>query len=278
MNYTEVDIKLNPYSQQIAEILTALLADMGFDSFTEKEDGLLAYIPTEKVSETELANFINSISLEVEISYDVHHIEDQNWNKKWESNFEPITVERFCRIRASFHSPDPEFTMELVIEPKMAFGTGHHQTTWLMIYEMFQIDIDNKAVLDMGCGTGILAIVAEKRGASSVTAIDNDRWAYENAIENAEKNSCNKIKTVLGDASALGSEKFDVILANINLNILVSDMPTYINNMNSGGLLIMSGILTDDIFKLTKTAKQQGLNITQSKSKNGWALLSTIKP
>lgn len=278
MKYTEVAIQLTPYSPQAAEIITALLAELGFDSFTDISEGLTAYIPTHLYDDADLKGFFNDLALDVKAVYTVQHIDDQNWNKQWESNFEPITVENLCRIRAPFHKPHEGFELEIIIEPKMAFGTGHHQTTWLMTREIFSLDIEGKSVLDMGCGTGILAIVAEKLGAANVKAIDNDSWAYENAKENVAANNCFKIDVVLGDAAAIGNLKFDVILANINLNILLNDMAQYVQSLTPNGELIMSGILTSDITTIEQAAKQHGLTIIHSKTKNDWALVRTIKP
>ena len=275
MQYTEVTLELKPYSQLNAEILTALLAELGFDSFVDSPTGLMAYIPTDHFDETAIKVLFSNLPVKTDVKYFVAHIQDQNWNTKWESNFEAITVENFCRIRAPFHQPEEGFDMEIVIEPKMAFGTGHHQTTWLMIREIFNLDMQQKSVLDMGCGTGLLAIVAEKRGAAKVTAIDNDSWAYENSNENVVANSCTRIRTLLGDATALGSEKYDIILANINLNILMNDLSTYKANLNPKGLLIMSGILTSDIPTISKTAQQHGLTVDLTRSRADWALVLT---
>lgn len=277
MKYTEVTIKFTPFSQQAAEIFTALLAELGFDSFTDNPEGLTAYIPTHLYDEADLKRFFNDFNLDLKAAYTVEHIDEQNWNKQWESNFEPITVEKFCRVRAPFHKPQEGFDLEIIIEPKMAFGTGHHQTTWLMTREIFGLDIKGKSVLDMGCGTGILAIVAEKLGAAKVKAIDNDSWAYENSKENVAANNCFKIDVVLGDAEAIGNQKFDVILANINLNILLNDLGKYVDQLNPEGLLIMSGILTSDVATIEHAAKQHGLTPVQSKTRDDWALVHTRK-
>jgi len=277
MKYTKVAIQLTPYSLQAAEIITALLAELGFDSFTENPEGITAYIPTHLYSDASLNSFFNDLTLDVKAVYTIQHIDDQNWNKQWESNFEPITVENLCRVRAPFHKPQEGFKLEIIIEPKMAFGTGHHQTTWLMTREIFSLDMKGKSVLDMGSGTGILAIVAEKLGAAHVKAIDNDSWAYENARENVAANNCFRIDVVLGDAAAIGNQKFDVILANINLNILLNDMERYVQSLNPGGVLVMSGILTGDIASIEQAAKQHGLTPVQSKTKDDWALVHTRK-
>jgi ribosomal protein L11 methyltransferase len=277
MHYTEFNIEITPYSQQNADILTALLADLGFDSFIDSPKGLIAYIPTKLYSEGEIKLFLKNIPFGIEVNYSITSIEDQNWNKQWESNFEPITVENFCRVRAPFHSSEKNCQLEITIEPKMAFGTGHHQTTWLMIRELFNTYLKDKTVLDMGCGTGILAIVAEKLGASSITAIDNDKWANENTLENIKVNGCSKIKALHGDASILGNEMFDIILANINLNILIKDIHIYSSSLNNGGLLVMSGILVSDIDTISLAAISNGLSILDTRYKNDWAMVLSKK-
>jgi ribosomal protein L11 methyltransferase len=278
MDYAEVKLNITPFKQQDADILAALLADIGFESFSDTSTGFNAYIQLNKFEKVNLESFLKNLPfIESEVSFTSTIIKDQNWNKQWESNFDPITVENLCRIRAPFHQSEKGFDLEILIEPKMAFGTGHHQTTWLMIREMFNIDLKNKSVLDMGCGTGILAIVAEKLGATNITAIDNDNWAFENTKENIVANQCSKIKVLHGDASCLGSEKFDVILANINLNILIADIEKYVNCINNNGLLIMSGIFITDIPKLSGVAQNNGLNVILSQSRNDWALLLTKK-
>lgn len=278
MDYAEVKFSLEPYSQHESEILAAMLAQVGFDSFTDNPDGINAYIPAKQFANLNLEEYLCELPvLKARISFSAVIIKDQNWNKQWESNFEPISVEDFCRVRAPFHKPESGYKLEIVIEPKMAFGTGHHQTTWLMIREMFSIDLKEKRVLDMGCGTGILAIVAEKLGSNRVTAIDNDSWAYENALENIEANRCSKTNVLLGDASNLGSEMYDVILANINLNILKEDMSKYANCLNRGGILLISGILTSDFDSISQVLAANGLAITGKKSRNDWMMVSSQK-
>ncbi len=277
MNYTEVNFIITPYSQQDAEILTALLAEIGFDSFLDSPEGIIAYIPASLFQKVDLDSFIKNLPIKSKISFSHVTIEDQNWNKQWESNFQPITIEKFCRIRAPFHQPEVGYNLEIIIEPKMAFGTGHHQTTWLMIREIFNINLKEKKVLDMGCGTGILAIVAEKLGASEVTAIDNDSWAFENAQENIVKNNCTQTKVLLGDASLLGNEIYDIILANINLNILLNDLDKYLSSLSSNGLLLMSGILVSDTSTITQAAENKGLKVLGKQNRNDWMLISTQK-
>lgn len=280
MDYTEVNFAIVPFSQEQAEIITALIAEIGFDSFTQNDEELNAYIPSKDFDKEALDQIMGNLLFDSKISYTVTEIKDQNWNQEWEKNFNPIAVENHCFVRAPFHAPRPEYKMEIIIEPKMAFGTGHHVTTWLMLNELFSLDLKNKTVLDMGCGTGILAIAAEKLGAKKVVAIDNDGWAYENTIENTSTNGCSKIEPVLGDATTLQTTfttHFDIILANINLNILVADMSVYISRLSKGGLLIMSGILDTDIDTITSTAQQHGLTVLNHKKRNKWALVVTQK-
>ena len=277
MDYTEVLISITPYSQQDSEILTALLAEVGFDSFTETENTLAAYIPTKQTQDLDLKAFFKTLPLNADITFEVKNIKDENWNKLWESNFSPVTILDYCRIRAPFHSHEKGYKLEILIEPKMAFGTGHHQTTWLMIWQLFNLSIKNKTVLDMGCGTGVLAIIAEKLGASSVMAIDNDKWAYENACENVLANNCVKIDLALGDASNLENKTFDIIIANINRNILLNDIPTYVKHLNPNGILVMSGILKQDTDIIIQKAEEFGLQIINTQYKDDWASVVTSK-
>lgn len=274
MDYVEVQFSIQPYSSDVAEILIANLAQIQFESFVEENDFLMAYVPKlnfNHESIKECIAFISDKSINVSFSYKI--IPQKNWNEVWESNFNPITIENLCRIRAPFHPVEEGYNLELVIEPKMAFGTGHHQTTWLMARELFSMDLKGKTVLDMGCGTGILAIIAEKLGAQMVVAIDNDEWAYTNTLENAEKNGCNRIHAKLGNAKLLDSPIFNVILANINLNILIADMRAYYHALLSGGLILFSGILIDDIDKLRTAAEKEGLQFISSKFRDNWAMV-----
>jgi len=279
MDYTEVKISITPFSQQAADITAALLAEIGFDSFAEGENELNAYIPTQHFDRQKLEHTLNTTAFSSTLSYSLSAIEDQNWNTKWEQNFSPITIDRLCYVRAPFHEPKKhEYKVEIVIEPKMAFGTGHHETTWLMLKQLFSINLSNKNVLDMGCGTGILAIGAEKLGANSITAIDNDTWAYQNTKENVKANACSRISATLGDATVLGAETFDIILANINLNILLADMKQYVKCLASNGILIMSGILQQDVKMLEAEVLNNGLLIAETSYKNDWAAVIANKP
>ena len=266
MDYTEVNAQIEPYSEQDSEIVVALLAQLGFDSFVDTSTGVIGYIPTIQFEDIDIKVFFKQLPLKSKIFFTVKHIKSQNWNKEWEKNFEPITVEKFCRVRAPFHEHIDGYQIEVVVEPKMAFGTGHHQTTWLMIHELFNTEIRGKEVLDMGCGTGILAIIAEKLGAKAVLAIDNDEWAFKNAIENVQVNKCNIIQVMQGDASLLPGKQFDVILANINRNVLLNDIKFYRKSLKSGGTLLLSGFFDYDIPTISKSLAESSLQVFASRA------------
>lgn len=272
MNYIEVKFKLNPV-QPYAEILTAELSELPFDSFVETDDGLLAYIPSKDFNEQDLKllNFIKQNFAEVKYSF--KEIETENWNEKWESNFPPVYVNDKCIIRAPFHTKQEDIPYDILVSPKMAFGTGHHQTTAQIANRLFSIDLKNKSLLDMGCGTAILAIIAQKLGAHPITAIDIDEWATENAIENCNINQCDNIEIKTGDATLLNGRKFDVIIANINRNVLLQDMKQYAACLNNNGILLLSGFYEEDIPALLEEAAKFNLIETHRASRDKWSIL-----
>jgi ribosomal protein L11 methyltransferase len=271
MDYTEVrfynDVSMN-------EIIIAWLGENDFDMFEERADGVNAYIVSKNFNENNLIEIISNIpGSGKNIRYETTFIEDQNWNKKWESNFEPVVVADQVYIRAPFHSERKDFRYEIVIEPKMSFGTGHHATTASMIELMLTVQFKNRKVLDMGCGTGVLAILAERLGAKAVTAIDIEEWAYFNSIENCERNHTATIKVFHGDVNHALNTEFDVILANINRNILLNDIPAYTKSLRSGGELLLSGILISDKEIINDCAVNCGLTFVTEVVNNKWLAL-----
>jgi ribosomal protein L11 methyltransferase len=268
MDYVRVhfinDISLN-------EPLIAWLAENDFDMFEETAEGVDAYISSAAYSEEKISSSIIHIpDAQGNIRYETTFIQSQNWNKEWESNFEPILVAGRVFVRAPFHNGGDEFQYQITIEPKMSFGTGHHSTTALMIELMLQFQIEGKTVCDMGSGTAILSILAEKLGAIRIVAIDIDEWAYENGMENIERNNCKRIEVRKGDSSLVTNERFDVVLANINRNVLLEDLPVYYNALNSEGDLYLSGILATDRDIILERALQCGFSYITEALHNNW--------
>ncbi len=252
-----------------AEILLTQLSDTPFESFEETETGLSAYVQKQFWTEDILKGIPILQSDAFRVGHTVENIEQVNWNEVWETNFEPIDVDGKCHIRAPFH-PATDAGFEIVIEPKMSFGTGHHETTFLMITLLLEEDLKGKTVLDMGSGTAVLAILAEKKGAVSLDAIDIDSWCYENGIENVQRNNCHQIQVLHGDASLLGAKKYDVAIANINRNILLQDIPKYAKNLNRGGKLFLSGFYRADLKDIEAVCNQNGLFLHKNLEKNNW--------
>lgn len=270
-NYIAYHFIIKPL-QPATEILMAELGYAGFESFVENEDGLSAYIQKQDWNETILIDVEILKSDEFIISYSSEEIEQQNWNQEWENNFHPIVVDDLCTVRAPFHEK-PQTKFDLIIEPKMSFGTGHHETTHMMIQHLLRNDFKDKSVLDMGCGTAVLAILAEKLGAKKVDAIDIDNWCYLNSLENIERNNCTNISVFEGNASLLGQTNYDVIIANINRNILLDDMSVYSKCLNTNGLLFLSGFYVEDMDVITEVASKLGLTMVDQIEKNNWVAL-----
>jgi ribosomal protein L11 methyltransferase len=275
MNYLEFKFVIEP-AQPASEILIAELGMAGFESFVENEDGITAYIPAEEYEAETMSGIHILQSGEFDISFTQSEIEQVNWNVEWEKNFHPIVVNEECAVRAPFH-PKPDVTYDIVIEPKMSFGTGHHATTHMMIEFLFKYDLKGKTVLDMGCGTGVLAIVAEKRGAKKVEAIDIDNWCYQNTLENVERNDCEKISVFEGAAELLEGRSYDVIIANINRNILLDDMRTYDKSLNAGGELYLSGFYAKDIPVIKEECEKYGLQYNDYTERDEWVALRFLK-
>ncbi len=280
--FTEVTFHISPFSEDIADALIGELGSVRYDGFAYTEDGFKAYIGTPDFRE-EVINRLALFQLlpeEYRISWEKAEIADQDWNKEWEEHFTPIVVKNQILVRAGFHAPRPEIPYEIIIEPKMSFGTGHHSTTALMLEMILDsaAEIKGKEVLDMGCGTGILSIMAAKAGAAHITGIDIDEWSFHNAMENIRNNGLENISIKIGDAGLLAEEKgFDFILANINRNILLEDMHHYIQHLTPGGYLIMSGFYTQDLPLIRQKAEGYGLRFQGEKTENNWVAASFYK-
>ena len=258
-----------------SEILIAELGEKAFESFTETETGIDAFVQKELWDETILDGIFILQSEEFSINYTFEEIEQINWNEEWEKNFEPIEVDGKCHVRAPFH-PKTEAEFDIVIEPKMSFGTGHHETTHMMIQHLLEMDVTGLKTLDMGCGTAILAILAEMKGAQPIDAIDIDNWCYLNSIENAERNNCKHISVYEGDAALLQGKKYDLIIANINRNILLNDMQSYVDCLNAGGTILFSGFYEEDIPFIDSSCTEKGLTYIKKFQRNNWVSLKYV--
>ena len=261
-------------SEELSEILIAELAELGYDSFWEQENGFEAYILSSDYDEAQLSQVLEKYKAIGSATYTTHRVEEKNWNVEWESNFEPIIVEDRCLVRADFHKLDKQVPYEIVINPKMSFGTGHHATTYLMLSWQLEIDHTQKKVMDAGCGTGILAIMAHLKGASEITAFDNNEWAVDNSRESFELNHCTHINMFLGTVADIPEEeKFDIILANINRNVLLEEMSLYASRLKPDGTLLLSGFYHYDAALIEAEAKAQGLKVDGQKERNDWVAL-----
>ena len=272
--YIAYDFNVSP-KEPATEMLIAQLGYVGFESFVEQDYGVTAYIQKQEWNSKILEDVFMLNSNEFNITFEHNEIAQTNWNEEWEKNFNPIQVDDLVSIRAPFHT-NPLLQFDIVIEPKMSFGTGHHETTHMMVQHLLALDLDTKKVLDMGCGTGILAIFAEMKGAKPIDAIDIDSWCYENSLENIQRNNCNHITVYEGDASLL-KEKYDVIIANINRNILLSDMKTYTDCLNENGVLLLSGFYKGDIVIIEDEVTKHGLTFEKMIQRNNWVALKYVK-
>jgi len=272
-----LEISFSPlHAENDKSFLTAELLGAGFDSFNEEENRLSAYIDAEYFTEN-LLKKITFLQTHPESKIEIKPLEDINWNKEWESNYQPVTIAGRCHVRAPFHPPVEDVDFEIVIEPKMAFGTAHHETTRLMAGWLMDLDVSGKDVLDMGCGTGILAILANKMGAGSVTGIDNDEWAWRNGSENFRINGVDAGNVFIGDAALIMPDSYDLILANINRNVLLKDMNAYFAGLRENGMILFSGFYQKDIEAVTASASEQGLHLKGSRTLNHWAVLLFYK-
>lgn len=279
-DYTKVTFTVTPTEEVATDILAALLADAGFESFVPEENGMTAYAPVSAFDEEAVKGIINNFPIDgYSISYTAETVEGEDWNAEWEKNyFQPIVLGDQCVIHSTFHKDIPEARYDILIDPKMAFGTGYHQTTCHMLRAILASDMTGKSVLDMGCGTALLAILARKHGATNVVAIDIDEFAYENAKENIMLNDTSDIEVRLGGADAIKeSDSFDFVIANINRNILLADIQNYVRAMHPGSQLFISGFYTDDMQVLRTEAERNGLKYLDYAEENNWAMMRFIK-
>lgn len=275
MNYIELQLRLSP---DYADILTAELAELGFESFVETDEGLNAYIIEPDFNQDALNELVTKYASQTAIAYEVSSLEKRNWNAEWEREYEPIEVADSVRVRASFHEHDARFHYDIVINPKMSFGTGHHETTAMMLEQQLSLNFGTKAVLDVGSGTGILAVLAAKMGANKVLAFDIEEWAVENARENADLNECPQIDVFQGTIADVDPDsRYDVILANINRNVLLAEISTYAGLLNENGYLIVSGFYEHDAPDIQQKAVESSLTPERQLIKNQWTSLSFIK-
>ncbi|RXF67374.1 50S ribosomal protein L11 methyltransferase [Arcticibacter tournemirensis] len=277
MDYFELKFTIDSKEDFHRDLLLNAVAEAGFDTFEETPLGFNAYISSEKYSQSQLNALLEPFEDMFDFSYVEGLMPQKNWNEVWESNFDPITVSNQCYIRATFHQPHPEYPYEIVIDPKMAFGTGHHQTTAMMMEFMLEANIQGNTVLDMGCGTGILAILAKKLGATSVTAIDYDPVCYDSTIENAALNNVNEIEVLCGSKEIIPEKLFDVIFANINRNILLDQFDRYAGVLKKGGVLYISGFYEADCPVLLEHAREHSLEYIGKKQLNDWTSLKLFK-
>ena len=276
MIYTQIRFKLNPDTTENREILVAMLSDLTFESFDESEEQIMGYIPGESVDLEEIEAITSLLPFSVVTENEM--IPDKNWNEVWEKNyFKPLLIGNRCLVRAPFHTEFEPAEFELVIEPKMAFGTGNHETTTLVAERILNMDLAGKTVLDMGCGTGILGMLASLKGAKSVTAIDIDTWSFESTVENARLNNILNLEAKLGDASLLGTETFEIIFANIHKNVIINDLPVYESVLQLGGELYLSGFYTQDMPDVKAKAESLGLIETGFQAKNNWVVYAFSK-
>lgn len=281
MNYIEVNLEITPFSEEFSDIVVSAIEELPFESFVNEAPFLKAYIPQDAFSARDLKILLSSFDGMANFSVKASNrfIEYKNWNEVWENNFNPIVVGQRCTVKAGFHKDLPDTEYNIVIDPKMAFGTGHHQTTHLMIEAILENEFKGKKVLDMGCGTGILAILAFLRGATApIDAIDIDPIAADSARENSEKNGAgNKIKVLTGDSSLISRNLYDIILANINRNIILSDIEIYASALKSQGTIILSGFYSQDVPIIVEAGNKQGLTLVSESLMDNWALIKLKK-
>lgn len=275
MNYLK--FTLTTQDEHINEILIARLSNYEFNGFSEEETGLVAYIGEDDYTSS-LQKVMEELKEQYQFTIQKDCIVDQNWNAKWEADYEPVLVDDFCAVRATFHQPIPTAQHEIIVTPKMSFGTGHHATTYMMMKQMENMDWAEKTVFDYGCGTGVLAILAQKLGAKNLDAVDIDDWAYENTLENISINNCSEaIKVFCGEIEVVPLKQYHVVLANINRNVILNTMDQMSQRLKEGGFLLTSGFLEEDIELVVEAAQQNGLQLTKTMRREKWRCLAFVK-
>jgi ribosomal protein L11 methyltransferase len=275
MDYIEV--RITGFTGFDPEIVMAQMAELGFESFSESESGIQAFTREDMYQEDIVSAYLQKLCDEHGLRYSVHKIEAQNWNAIWESGYEPVTIAGKCQVRAPFHEPVAGLPFDIVIEPRMSFGTAHHETTSLMLELLMEEEVNGKRVLDMGCGTGVIAILAHKMLAAQVVAIDNDEWAYSNALDNMEKNNALAVTVLQGEAGDIPMPGYDLIIANINRNVLLSDIPLYVKYLNPDGVLLLSGFYLEDLDQIRLASEKAGLLYASFTSDNNWVGAKFVK-
>ena len=278
MQYIQVTFTFDKIEAYQQDLLINELAEIGFNTFEDTENGFAAFIDFQDYSQVNLTEALSQFEEEIVYTYTVTEIAAQNWNEEWEKNFEPLIISEQCYVRATFHPAQPQYPYEIVIDPKMAFGTGHHQTTTMMMQYILSFDVKDKTILDMGCGTGILAILAAKRGAKGLVAIDNDEVCYQSTIENTTLNSIFNFEAFCGGKEVIPETTFDVILANINRNILLDQIETYATRLNAGGSIFFSGFYeSPDLEMITEECKKFNINYVNHQKMGDWVATHFIK-
>ena len=276
MEYIEVDIKIEK-SEVFSDIVVARLNEIEFETFLENDNGVRCYIQAKLFDKKKLDIELDKIKQYTKLNFNINHVAQKNWNEEWEKNFKPVQINSHCLIRSEFHNNSGNFKDEIIITPKMSFGTGHHETTFLMINELYNLDLNDKSILDMGSGTGILSIVASKNGAKQVVGIDIDEWAFQNSIDNAKLNNTENISFLHGDIKLIENQDFDIILANINRNIIEKDIEEYYNLLIDKGDLLISGFLEEDVDFIINLSINNRFNVINKKNKGQWSMVHLRK-
>jgi ribosomal protein L11 methyltransferase len=276
MKYIEVDIEIEK-SEVFSDIVVARLNEIEFETFLENENGVRCYIQAILFDKKKLDIELDKIKKFTKLNFNINHVAQKNWNEEWEKNFKPVQINSNCLIRSEFHKNNGNFKDEIIITPKMSFGTGHHETTFLMINELYNLDLNDKLILDMGSGTGVLSIVASKKGAKQVVGIDIDEWAFQNSIDNAKLNNTENISFLHGDINLIENQNFDIILANINRNIIEKDIEVYYDYLVKNGDLLISGFLEEDIDFIINLSVNNRFNVINKKNKGQWSMVHLRK-